>query len=61
MRMAVEVAADPIRGSIDDGAGTVVGFAGWLELMSAVESACARAAAEGTAAGSPPGGGGEPA
>lgn len=51
MTLALDVTADPISGSLDDGAGTVTEFAGWLELMSAVEGACARALAAATAGG----------
>lgn len=46
-RLAVEVAlvrnGQRIHGTIDDHAGTVVEFAGWLELMSAFDTVCARA------------------
>lgn len=35
---------EPIHGRLDDGGGIPVEFAGWLELMSALERACARRA-----------------
>jgi hypothetical protein len=41
----VEVASEPIRGSLDDGTGSVIEFAGWLELMSAFETASGTASA----------------
>ena len=40
----LELGDDTIRGSLDDGSGSPVAFTGWLELMAAFDSACARAA-----------------
>jgi hypothetical protein len=42
----LEIASEPIRGSVDDGTGSVIDFAGWLELMSAFERATAKAAVD---------------
>ena len=41
--VALVVGAEPIRGTIADAAGPVVEFEGWLELMSAFDTVCARA------------------
>ncbi|MGH2919424.1 MAG: hypothetical protein ACRDLS_12640 [Solirubrobacteraceae bacterium] len=41
--VALECNGDTIRGTVDDHAGTVVEFSGWLELMSAFDTVCARA------------------
>ncbi len=46
-RLVLEVAlvrdGHMIRGTVADGAGPAVGFDGWLELMSALDTVCARA------------------
>ena len=42
----LDIASEPIRGSVDDGTGSVIDFAGWLELMSAFERAAAKAAVD---------------
>lgn len=47
MTVEVDVATDPISGSLRDGSGPPIAFAGWLELMSAIDTACARATASG--------------
>ena len=39
----LERRADQIRGTVDDGTGHVLEFSGWLELMSAFDTAFARA------------------
>lgn len=44
LAVAVEQHGEPIRGTLDDGAGTRIEFTGWLELMSAFDTARARAA-----------------
>lgn len=41
--VALELRGDTIRGTVDDSAGPVVEFEGWLELMSALDTVCARA------------------
>jgi hypothetical protein len=41
--VALELADDTIRGTVDDGVGPAVDFTGWLELMWAFDTACARA------------------
>lgn len=38
---------EPIHGTIEDGAGTIIEFTGWLELISALDSACAQASDRG--------------
>jgi hypothetical protein len=43
LEVAVEQASEPIHGMLDDGIGTTIEFTGWLELMSAVDTARARA------------------
>lgn len=40
-----DIAAYPICGSLDDGSDWPIEFAGWLELMSAVETVHGRALA----------------
>jgi len=52
VRMTVELesAEDPLQGSLDDGRGPPIEFAGWLELMSALDKARERAAADSRAA-----------
>ncbi len=52
VRLAVvlEHPGDPIRGTLDDGLGSVA-FTGWLELMSAFDTARARAGRSGSEAG----------
>jgi hypothetical protein len=45
LAVAIEQDGDPIRGTLDDGAGTTIEFTGWLELMSAFDTARARAPA----------------
>ncbi len=42
LEVAVKQDSDPIRGTLDDGAGTTIEFTGWLELMSAFDTARAR-------------------
>jgi hypothetical protein len=41
--VALERGGDQIRGTVDDGDGRLREFSGWLELMSAFDSARARA------------------
>ena len=41
--VALEHDGDQIRGTVDDGRGEVIEFNGWLELMSAFDSARIRA------------------
>lgn len=41
--VALECSGDTIRGVIDDHTGGAVKFSGWLELMSAFDTVCARA------------------
>ncbi len=43
MTVELEPDAEPIAGSLDDGRGAPIEFAGWLELMSAFETARSRA------------------
>lgn len=45
IRLAVtlECHRDTIGGTVDDHAGDLVEFSGWLELMSAFDTICARA------------------
>ena len=45
IRLAVtlECNRDTIGGTVDDDTGDVVEFSGWLELMSAFDTICARA------------------
>jgi hypothetical protein len=45
VEVAVERDAEPIRGTLEDGVGGPIEFTGWLELMSAFDSARARAIA----------------
>lgn len=45
--VALELDADPIRGTVGDGMGPAREFAGWLELMSAFDGARAQAATGG--------------
>jgi len=42
LEVAVKQDSDPIRGTLDDGVGTTIEFTGWLELMSAFDTARAR-------------------
>lgn len=53
LAVALECKGDTIAGTVDDHAGDVVRFSGWLELMSAFDTMCARA-------GDPPPGGADP-
>ncbi|MDQ3678371.1 MAG: hypothetical protein M3401_16495 [Actinomycetota bacterium] len=46
LEVAVEQDSEPIRGTLHDGFGTTIQFTGWLELMSAFDTA--RATATGT-------------
>ncbi len=39
LHVALAREGDPIRGTVDDGAGTQIDFTGWLELMSAFDRA----------------------
>lgn len=39
LHVAVARDSDPIRGTLDNGAGTQIDFTGWLELMSAFDTA----------------------
>ena len=41
--VALECSGDLICGTVDDHAGDVVAFSGWLELMSAFDIVCSRA------------------
>lgn len=41
--VALELDDDTIRGTVHDGVGPAVEFTGWLELMSAFDTAYARA------------------
>ena len=41
--VAIDLATETIQGTLDDGTGPVVGFTGWLELMSAFDTVRARA------------------
>jgi hypothetical protein len=43
--VALELGGEAIRGTIDDATRAPVAFSGWLELMSAFDIVCARAAA----------------
>lgn len=43
VEVAVDRDAEPIRGILDDGVGRCIEFTGWLELMSAFDTARARA------------------
>ena len=43
----LESATEPIRGHLDDGRGAPIEFAGWLELMAALDAARGRAAVPG--------------
>lgn len=45
LTVAVEQASEPIHGILNDGVGTTIEFTGWLELMSAFDTARARAPA----------------
>ncbi|CAN5616337.1 hypothetical protein BH20ACT17_BH20ACT17_05880 [soil metagenome] len=45
--VALELNGDTIQGTIDDRAGPLVEFNGWLELMSAFDIVCARASGAG--------------
>jgi hypothetical protein len=42
--VSLDLAAEPIHGSIDDGSSASVEFTGWLELMSAIRTLQAQAA-----------------
>lgn len=43
LAVALKCDGDTIRGTVDDHAGDVVPFSGWLELMSAFDTICDRA------------------
>lgn len=43
LAISLELDDDTIRGTVHDGVGPVVEFTGWLELMSAFDTARARA------------------
>ena len=43
--VALECSGASISGTVDDHAGDIVGFSGWLELMSAFDTVCTRASA----------------
>ena len=43
LAVALECDDDTIRGTVDDHAGDIIEFSGWLELMSAFDISCARA------------------
>jgi hypothetical protein len=47
MIIKLDVASEPISGVLEAGCGAVVEFAGWLELMSALERARARTTGSG--------------
>lgn len=38
LHVALARGGDPIRGTLDNGAGTQIDFTGWLELMSAFDT-----------------------
>jgi hypothetical protein len=42
--LALDIDAEPILGSVDDGSGASIEFNGWLELMAAIAKLQARAA-----------------
>ena len=50
MTVELDSALDPLHGSLDDGRGAPIEFTGWLELMSALDTARERAAADARAA-----------
>jgi len=41
--VALQCSGDSISGTVDDHAGDVLAFSGWLELMSAIDIVCSRA------------------
>jgi len=43
--VALACGGDTISGTVDDHAGELVEFSGWLELMSAFDTVCTRASA----------------
>jgi hypothetical protein len=43
LEVAVQRDSEPIRGTLDDGLVPTIEFTGWLELMSAFDTARARA------------------
>ena len=45
LEVAVERRSEPIHGVLNDGVGRTIEFTGWLELMSAFDTARARAPA----------------
>jgi hypothetical protein len=42
--VALDIDAEPIHGSVDDGSGAPIEFTGWLELMSVITKLQTRAA-----------------
>jgi hypothetical protein len=42
--VTLDIDADPIHGSVDDGSGASIEFTGWLELMSVIGRLQTRAA-----------------
>jgi len=42
LEVALQCSGDTIGGTIDDHSGQAVQFSGWLELMSAFDTVCAR-------------------
>ena len=46
LEVMLECGRDRISGTVDDHEGEPVQFGGWLELMSALDAACARADAD---------------
>ncbi len=48
LEVALERGSEPIHGVLSDGVGTTIEFTGWLELMSAFDTARARAPATGS-------------
>jgi len=45
LEVAIERVSEPIHGILDDGVGSAIEFTGWLELMSAFDTARDRAPA----------------
>jgi hypothetical protein len=47
LEVALQCGGDTISGTVDDRSGHAVRFSGWLELMSALDAACARVGVSG--------------
>ena len=43
LNVTIDIDTEPIHGTIGDGPGPPLRFSGWLELMSAFETVCAKA------------------